>query len=355
MLYDVAFALDAGEDLKKAILKRVTEYEIYSFYLGHAFQIGVPFKSPFRKDDSPSFGIFQSRYYHGLLHKDQGDPRFVGDCFSFVSQMYSGTSYNDAINLVHRDLYLGKLRRTLSYSEREPTEKTTKLSKLIQFEPNSSLSPFERRYWEEIGLTPEWLTFFKIYSAKRLFIDGQELFNWAASPGNPVFVYKIFDKMKVYRPFEKNKSQKWLSNTSRYDVQGWEQLPELNDETTLIITKSLKDVAVLRTLGYLAIAPPAESVMIPPAAMKLLSEQYGIKRFILLYDRDHGGMVGARKMFLRYRGEYHINFSFLHKSMPKDVSDFYREFGRTSTLRYLLYLLNYGPNAKLTVLSANAA
>jgi hypothetical protein len=269
--------------------------------------------------------------------------------------MYSGVSYNDAINIVHRDLYLGKLRRTLSYSEREPTEKTTKLSKLIQFEPNSSLSPFERRYWEEIGVTPEWLKFFKIYSAKRLFIDGQELFNWAASPSNPVFVYKIFDKMKVYRPFEKNKSQKWLSNTSRYDVQGWEQLPELNDETTLIITKSLKDVAVLRTLGYLAIAPPAESVMIPPAAMKLLSEQYGIKRFILLYDRDHGGMVGARKMFLRYRGEYHISFSFLHKSMPKDISDFYREFGRISTLRYLLYLLNYGPNAKLTVLSANAA
>jgi hypothetical protein len=257
--------------------------------------------------------------------------------------------------MVHRDIYLGKLKRYLSYSDREPTEKTTKLSKLIQFEPNGILSPFVRRYWEEIGLTTEWLKFFKIYSAKRLFIDGNELITWVSTPSNPVFVYKIFDKMKIYRPFEKNKSQKWLSNTSRYDVQGWEQLPELNDETTLIITKSLKDVAVLRTLGYLAIAPPAESVMIPSAAMKLLSQQYGIKKFILLYDRDHGGMIGARKMFIRYRGEYNITFKFLQRSMPKDISDFYREFGRNSTLRYLLYLLNYGPNAKLTVLSANAA
>jgi len=355
MLYNVAFAIDAGKDLKEAILKRVTEYEIYSFYLGHAFQIGTPFKSPFRKDDSPSFGIFQSRYYHGLLHKDQGDPRYVGDCFSFVSQMYTGISYKEALNMVHRDLYLGKLRRSLSYSDRKPTEKTTKLTKLIQFEQNSKFSLFERKYWEDIGITSEWLKFFKIYSSKRLFIDGKELLQWVSTPKNPVFIYKIFDKMKIYRPFEKNKSYKWLSNTTRYDIQGWEQLPEMNNETTLIITKSLKDVAVLRTLGYLAIAPPAESILIPPVAMKLLSEQYGIKKFILLYDRDHGGMVGARKMFTKYRGEYKITFNFLHKSLPKDISAFYRTYGKISTLRYLLYLLNYGPNVKLTLFSANAA
>lgn len=346
-LYDVSFAVDAGENLKEAILKRVTEYEIYSFYLGHAFQIGIPFSSPFRKDPNPSFGVFQSKYYNGLLHKDQGDARYVGNCFSFVSQLYNNISYKEALQLVQRDMYLGKLRRYLSYSERKPTEKTTKLSKLIQFEPNSNFTNFERKYWDDIGLTKEWLKFFNIHKTNRLFINGVE--TWTSTTSNPIFIYKIFDKMKCYRPFEKNKSWKWLSNTSRYDIQGWEQLPENNDEETLIITKSLKDVAVLRTLGYLAIAPPAESVLIPPAAMKLLRDQYNIKKFILLYDRDHGGMVGARKMFIKYRGEYNISFKFLDKSIPKDISDFYRKFGKKSTLRYLLYLLHHGPNEKLTV------
>lgn len=353
MIYDVAFAVDSSDDLKKAILQRVTEYEIYSFYLGHAFTIGKPFSSPFRKDPSPSFGIFQSRYYSGLLHKDLGDANYVGDCFSFVSQIHTGISYKESLRIVHKDLVLGKLKRYLSYSEREPSEKTTKLSKLIQFEPNRNLSVAARKYWNDIGLTQEWLDFFKIYNANRLYIDSVE--TWSASARNPIFIYKTFDKMKAYRPLEENKSRKWLSNTSRYDIQGWEQLPEANDETTLIITKSHKDVAVLRTLGYLAIAPPSEGVLLPAIAMKLLAEQYSIKHFIMLYDRDHGGMIGARKMYIRYRGEYNITFKFLHKGLPKDVSDFRRNFSRPVVIRYLTYLFNYGPNVKLTVLSADAA
>jgi hypothetical protein len=351
MIYDVAFALDAKQDLRKAILNCVTEYEIYSFYLGHAFQIGVPFRSPFRKEERPSFGIFQSRYYNGLLHKDLADARYAGDCISFVAQILSVT-YKEALDHVHKDIIVGKLKRYLSFIERPPTEKTTKVRRIIQYEPKFVLSDFETKYWEEIGLDYRWLQFFKIYTAYRLFVDDKE--TWLSSAENPIFIYKIFDKIKAYRPFEENKSRKWISNCSRYDIQGWEQLPEYNDIDTIIITKSLKDVAVLRTLGYLAIAPSAESVMIPPTAMKMLSAK-GIKKFIILYDRDHGGMQGAKKMYTAYRGTYNITFKFLGRGLPKDIADFYRFNGKNSIARYLLYLLNYEPNAKLKVLSANAA
>jgi DNA primase len=352
MLYNVAFAVDSITDKKKAILNQVSDYEIYSYYLGHAFQIGKVFSSPFREDKRPSFNIYKDRFYHGLLHKDFGDARYVGDCFSFVEQRF-GYSHKDAINRVQTDLFTGRLKRYLSFQERKPNEKTTKVRCLIQYEPQYKISKEAKTYWEEIGLTEEWRAFFKILGAKKLYVDETEW--WYSTDTNPIFVYKIFDKIKGYRPLEEAKSRKWISNASRYDIQGWEQLPEINDTETIIITKSLKDVAVLRTLGYLAVAPSAESVMVPPIAMRLLKEKYGIKKFIILFDRDHAGMVGAKKMFAAYRGTYNITFKFIGRGLSKDVADFRRTYGEASIKRYLLYLLNYEPNAKLSVLSTNGS
>lgn len=351
MIYDVGFAVDAGQDLKKAILNTVSDYEIYSYYLGHAFQIGKIMNSPFRDDHKPSFNIYRQGHSDSLLHKDFGDARFVGDCFSFVSQRFAGLTYKEALDKVMRDIMLGHLKPYLSYAERKPTEKTTKIRCLIQYEPQYKLSEIAQKYWDEIGLTEEWRKFFKIIAANSLYVDEVEY--WTAKPDNPIFIYKLFDKIKAYRPLEETKSRKWISNVSRYDIQGWEQLPEINDNETLIITKSLKDVAVLRTLGYLAIAPSAESVMIPPTAMRMLATQYGIKKFIVLYDRDHGGMTGARKMFVAYRGIYNITFKFLGRGFPKDVADFRRKFSAHSVTRYLTNLLGYEPNAKLAIFSAN--
>lgn len=353
MLYNVAFAVDAGRDLRKAVLAHVTDYEIYSYYLGHAFQIGKIMPSPFREDKKPSFNIYKDKFYNSLLHKDFGDSRFSGDCFSFVEQRFPGTTYKEALNKVMLDIYSGRLKPYLSYAERKPTEKTTKIRCLIQYEPQFKLSKEGLDYWNGIGITEEWRSFFKIQGAKSLYVDNNE--TWTGTTTNPIFIYKVFDKIKAYRPLETNKAKKWISNCSRYDIQGWEQLPDINDSDTIIITKSLKDVAVLRTLGYLAISPSAESVMIPPTAMRLLSTQYGIKKFIVLYDRDHAGMQGAKKMFTAYRGTYNITFKFIGRGFPKDVADFRRVNDVSSTKRYLLYLLNYEPNAKLTVLSANEA
>ena len=94
-------------------------------------------------------------------------------------------SYKEALQLQRDDL--GKLRRYLSYSERKPTEKTTKLSKLIQFEPNIIFQ--FRKYWDDIGLTKEWLKFFNIHKTNRLFINGVE--TWTSTTSNPIYIQNI--------------------------------------------------------------------------------------------------------------------------------------------------------------------
>ena len=57
------------------ILSKVTEYDIYSKYLGQ-FKVGYIYNSPFRKDRNPSFGVFLSKKTGHLLFKDYGDNKY---------------------------------------------------------------------------------------------------------------------------------------------------------------------------------------------------------------------------------------------------------------------------------------
>ena len=83
---------------EEEILKRTTEYDIYSFYMPKKFEVGRIMSSPFRNDIHPSFGIFKSSRTGSLLFKDQatGD---VGNCFKFVSILYN-LSYRQALDKV---------------------------------------------------------------------------------------------------------------------------------------------------------------------------------------------------------------------------------------------------------------
>jgi len=350
MIYSVRLATDRANGVKGLILDRVTQYEIFCYYLGYAFRPDTVFNSPFRVDRKPSFGIFHADPTT-LLYKDLGNPNYVGDCFNFVAQIsIPEISYQDAIYRVYKDLLLGKIRILnvkLPIIYKGGSE--TKLTKQIEFVPEEILSPLHIEYWNELDILEPDLPFFKIKAAQAVYVENNLV--WTATADNPIFIYKTFNKIKAYRPLEKNSSRKWLSNCTRYDVQGWEQLPKLHNVDTLIITKSMKDVATLRKLGYLAIAPSSESVLIPPEAMKILREDFGFKKFIILYDRDDGGMKGSRKMFIRYRSEYNISFVFIPKGLPKDVSQVRREYGKIRTLSILNRILNYEPDEQISVVS----
>jgi len=348
-MYNVSFALTSEDNLPQAILNEISEYDIYAFYLGHAFEVGRLFSSPFRRDLRPSFGIYQDKNSGKLLYNDFGNVYWKGDCFRFVEQLFSLT-YKKALYKVYIDIVINNKRGRQTIV---PYSDHTKLNKLIQYIPKEKLSHVDKRYWKEIGIAEWELPFFKIYAAKSLFIDSKEV--WSHDETNPIFIYKVFDKIKAYRPLEKDKKYKWFSNCTRFDIQGWEQLDKDTGEDTLVITKSKKDVAVLRKLGYLAIAPSSESTMIPSNAMRILKEEYGFKKFIVLYDRDDGGMKGARKMFTQYRGMYNITFKFIPKGYPKDVSEVRRKLGKESTITFLTKILGYEPNEKLAILPTYGA
>lgn len=86
----------------------------------------------------------------------------------------------------------------------------------------------------------------------------------------------------------------------------------------------------LHSLGYAAVAPSGENVIIREEQMKELRERF--KKVILLFDND-GSFTDKRKgkgkyATRNYVEEYDIPYTFIPEDKAKDISDFYKAYGR---------------------------
>jgi len=142
------------------ILKRTTEYDIYSYYIGSSFIVGSKFNSPLRKDKSPSFGIFVSRKTNSLLFKDQSTG-IVGNCFKFVQLKENLNNYKQALELVSKDLNLDLLvqsKKGLYVSTNYKASKT-----IIQIK-NQNFTSTDLKYWESYNISRRLLKKYNVYS-----------------------------------------------------------------------------------------------------------------------------------------------------------------------------------------------
>ena len=102
------------------------------------------------------------------------------------------------------------------------------------------------------------------------------------------------------------------------------------DNENLIITKSLKDVMFLYENSFSALAPNSEGIIFPEKQMNNFLKNF--KNIIIFYDNDLAGFRGARK----YKKTYpYVNCIFLKRQYAKDISDFYKTYGRDRTLEFV--------------------
>ena len=285
------------------ILSKVTEYDIYSRYIGH-FKIGLIYNSPFRKDKNPSFGIFYSKKSGRLLFKDHGTGE-CGDVIKFVS-LYTGiTNYNDILNRIVKDLNItNNTVLKISKEYKIPTE--TVIGVVRQ-----DWTDVDKQYWSQFGITIDTLKKFNVSSIKYYLCNG--IVKAIYKDTNPMYAYKVYNHFKIYRPLA-DKYTKWRNNLTEIDIQGYEQLPESSN--LLIITKSLKDVMCLYEMGYTAISPSSESTFIPDKVLKQLKKRF--KRILICFDRDASGCKNMRKISLKTG----LNGFLVHKKYKsKDISD----------------------------------
>ena len=91
----------------------------------------------------------------------------------------------------------------------------------------------------------------------------------------------------------------------------------------MILTKALKDVMTYQVLGFTAIAPQSEAILLNKETMDELTSRF--KRVIVNFDNDPLGELSMRRYNETYGLEY---FSVPEIKKVKDVSDyckFYKE------------------------------
>lgn len=285
------------------ILSKVTEYDIYSKYIGH-FKIGLIYNSPFRKDKNPSFGIFYSKKSGRLLFKDHGTGE-CGDVIKFVSLYTSITNYNDILNRIVKDLNI--TNNTVLKASKEYKIPTETVIGVVR----QDWTDIDKQYWSQFSITIDTLKKFNVSSIKYYLCNG--IVKAIYKDTNPMYAYKVYNHFKIYRPLA-DKYTKWRNNLQEYDIQGFQQLPKKGD--LLIITKSLKDVMCLYEMGYTAISPASESTFIPDKVLDMLKSNF--KRILICFDRDVSGVKNMRKISLKTG----LNGFLVHKKYKsKDISD----------------------------------
>ena len=291
----------------KDLLDKLTDYDIYSYYVGQ-FKIGKLFNSPLRSDDkNPSFAIFKGMN-GGLFFKDHGSGE-GGNAIKFV-KLYKNINTKDELE---RELLRivrkmnpnsGTAIRTYSYSvDSGPTDIG------IVRQPFTDV---DKRYWKQFHISIDTLRKFQVFSIKYFLCN--RVVRGTYKETSPMYAYKVDDKFKIYRPLA-SKYTKWRTNLTNRNVQGLSELP-VEGGNLLIITKSLKDVMCLYEMGFNAIAASSETTFIPDDILNSLRHKW--KHVIMLYDRDKTGMLESRK----YSRQYKLDAVFVHKRFKaKDVSD----------------------------------
>jgi len=305
------------------ILKHISEYDIYAYYLGN-IEVGKVTTSPFRRDDNPSFGIYLGN--NGvLMYNDYllGS----GNCIMFVQRMENCTWW-EALCILNERYSLGygaTVKKKSGYTHKPVITNTKVLDKIEKWIDIKvrAWEIYDRDYWSKYEITLSTLQFFNVYPIQRFWINSMR-FNVDR------LAYAYYYEPRVFKIYQPNSTDfKWVSNIKTPELyQGHYQLPDTNQ--LLFITSSLKDVMVLHEAGFSAIAPHTEHQILSDS----LYQQYS-KRFdaiIIFYDNDEAGITHAKKM----QEKFGLKYLVLPESDTKDPSDFVEKYDLETLKQWIL-------------------
>jgi hypothetical protein len=301
----------------------IDPYEVFHRYTGHIPNVKKHIKSPFKQERTPSFGFYIDK--SNVLKFKCFATGHGGNCIDFVSILY-GIDYKEAIvkiiNEVYGDKQISgnKVQSTNVYVKPLHGVFTPKADVKIEVILREWLI-HDIKYWKQYGLTIDDLEKHNVYPCKQVWIYNDNMYYNYRSAKDLCYRYLINGRYKIYRPMKEGKG-KWLSNMTKKDVQGFNLLPEKGE--LLVITKSLKDVIVLRKhLGIESISFGSESVTISKVTADYLYTRFD--NIVLFYDNDEAGLINME----RISKLTNIPFISISKELnTKDPADLYRDYGK---------------------------
>lgn len=304
------------------ILEEVDEYLLYCHYLGFQPELNRNYKSPIRPpsniDTDPSFRIWEAKRFK---NREFGWADYAvgtkGEIYSLVQHICKLKSYREAVAQVRYDFLI--------------QDKANNLEKVKPFIPpptkirikSKPFNAFELAWWKDNwGVTLPTLNRYFTTRLKYYFMTDLQV--------DPTFVndlgfaYRVKGRYQLYFP-ERSHDKRWRNNLTDETLPGFEQLQYKSD--TLIITKAFKDILVLAELGYEAVAPRGENILISQKFLDILSKRY--KYIYILFDND--GKHSAHK----------YPFPLIQvplESGEKDISDYRKRYGHDKAKKLLSQL-----------------
>jgi hypothetical protein len=318
----------------ETILQQYTEDQLYSFYCPE-FTLG-DICSPFRAENSPSFGFYERRDGSGTIMWKDSKTGETGGVFKFIERVlrkqgFAG-SFGQMLERIKNDLSHGA--PTAITFDKDPSTPKIKQKRKISIldvveTKEQDIPKVFLPIWENLGISRNILDAYHVGFAVEVWltimIKGVTTqFMWGKSTNdNPIFYYHFpwSGHFKIYRPLEKVRKRKWINTaTNDTDIQGLFQCNiEERKPRLLVITKSMKDVMFLRSLGVDAIAFHGEGHLVDAAFITYLRQHCGF--IISIYDNDIAGMRGG----VYLRNTFGIPAYFIPRCYEsKDITDLYK-------------------------------
>jgi hypothetical protein len=315
---------------QESILKRITEYDIFKYYMPGDWRPNIPTNSPFREDRNPSFII--SNKYGNLNFIDFGDTKFRGDCFHFVKQLFNFPSLDETLKKIDNDFGLGISTGKFSDNYKKITgqykqpESAGKRYVKIQVLPKK-FTREELAYWNEFHQDISDLKREHIYSIKKVFLN-KKRFNLGDT--SLAFGYYYDGYWKIYRPQE-SKKRKWMPNN--VPITMLDGLP-LAKCDTLFINKSKKDYMVIKKIFPDTCAVQNEGIACFSKENIELLRDHSSKQ-VLSFDSDIAGVQSSLEITKMFGFDYcNVPKRYLAENI-KDWADLGRKYGMNVIEDYL--------------------
>lgn len=307
---------------QEELLKHNSEETYMEHYLGIPVKKGL-FKSPLRKDNTPTCSFYRDKAGRLIFKDFRGD--FYGNFVEVVKFKYN-VSYHKALAIIANDfgiLLNPELEKHKSCIKKytnnvlKPSEESIIKVKVKDFTKE------ELDWWGSFGIGLTTLKKFFVFSCEIVFLNDQIYSYSTPTSFNFGYFYPSRDSKKqfwrIYYP--QNKKYRFISNWNKTMIQGFHMMPKSGE--FLVITKSMKDVMLCYELGIPAIAPNSENLFITEAQWDNIVIKF--RKIFLLYDTDLAGVANSKRIKKKFPKIQVLLIP--RKYRAKDLTDLYKKLG----------------------------
>ena len=289
------------------IYSGIKEYFIYYKILQFDFELKKAYKSPYRQDTKPSFAIYRSdKEGFEFFWKDFGDNK-KGNIIDLYMLCYNKNK-SDSIEAILEADYS-------NISEFIVKDNITNIRIASR-----KFTEEELKYWSDINVEPHLLKLFNVSAFDNFYVNINQYMPFYYKEMS--FAYKYNNRYQLY--FPTNEKKKFVNEWDNTMIIGEGVIGNLDlFSSTLIITKSYKDMLCLISMGYASLAVRSENIF---CDFSKFNSKF--KNILILFDND-GKHIGNK-----------YPYPLLQLKSAKDISDLIRQEGidkACSELKSIIY------------------